>query len=241
MCTISWILSPGGYQVFFNRDEQRRRPLALRPEIINHSSGIKSLMPIDPKGNGSWVAVNNVGITVALLNFYQGRLPKGRLYSRGQIVKKAAACRSADEVEALIGGLPMHKYAPFSLLAFERHKPQGPKLIRWDGRSKTVGLGESPLISSGFDFEGVVAKRLEQYKRVAEKGLTTSSLHSFHSSHLPEKGAYSVCMHREDAETVSYTQVSVADTIDMTYCPGAPCKVSSHDYLSYSLDYFQSA
>jgi hypothetical protein len=45
-----------------------------------------------------------------------------------------------------------------------------------------------------------------------------------HRSHGTERGPYSTCMHREDAATVSYTEVTVSrQRADMSYTPGTPC------------------
>lgn len=35
MCSVTWSLSETGYQVFFNRDEQKSRALALAPAIYD--------------------------------------------------------------------------------------------------------------------------------------------------------------------------------------------------------------
>ena len=51
-----------------------------------------------------------------------------------------------------------------------------------------------------------------------------------HSSHDPEPGAYSVCMHRDDAVTVSMTLVEVSgDTATMRYHDGSPCQSHSSE------------
>lgn len=42
-----------------------------------------------------------------------------------------------------------------------------------------------------------------------------------HHSHRPERGPYSTCMHRENASTVSYTEVTVSwQAASMRYVPG---------------------
>jgi hypothetical protein len=49
-------------------------------------------------------------------------------------------------------------------------------------------------------------------------------LRQMHKSHLPERGAFSVCVHREDAATLSYTEIEIASlTVSMHYHDGAPC------------------
>jgi hypothetical protein len=52
-----------------------------------------------------------------------------------------------------------------------------------------------------------------------------SQLRRLHCSHQPERGAFSVCMHRDDAETVSYTEIIAGqDGARMRHAAGALCK-----------------
>ena len=46
MCSVSWLLEKKGYQVFFNRDEQKSRALALPPKKYT-LDGVDVLMPLD--------------------------------------------------------------------------------------------------------------------------------------------------------------------------------------------------
>jgi hypothetical protein len=49
-------------------------------------------------------------------------------------------------------------------------------------------------------------------------------LSDFHRSHRPSRSAYSACMHRTDAETISFSRITVeADSIEFHYYPHAPC------------------
>jgi len=49
-------------------------------------------------------------------------------------------------------------------------------------------------------------------------------LRRLHRSHLPERGPFSICMHRSDAATVSYTEVAVSgQRATMRYKLGPYC------------------
>ncbi|HEX5085378.1 MAG TPA: hypothetical protein VFY40_25355, partial [Blastocatellia bacterium] len=49
-------------------------------------------------------------------------------------------------------------------------------------------------------------------------------LDKFHSSHFPAASAYSTCMHRDDARTVSFSKVNVSqDGIEFFYHADSPC------------------
>ena len=90
MCTLTYLLNERGYELFFNRDEQRSRLLAEPPKLnkVNKSHG--AIYPIDPQGGGTWIAVNEQGLSLALLNNYQAPLSNNdnhnKSISRGQLI-----------------------------------------------------------------------------------------------------------------------------------------------------------
>ncbi|WP_086932772.1 NRDE family protein [Agarilytica rhodophyticola] len=230
MCTVSWLVADTGYHVFFNRDEQKTRAAAIPPKVIQDSD-IRAVMPIDPVGQGTWCASNENGLTFALLNFYQGRWPKGRLISRGQIVRDCAACASIDEARELVSNLNLSKYAPFSLLLFspEQEIDNGVAMLRWNGRQLEEILQKSPLISSSVRYDEVFAARMSVYRDMIGDGAeqTEDSFLAMHASHFPSKSALSMCMHREDAQTVSFSHIHVcADTVCYRYSDGPLCNTS---------------
>ncbi len=232
MCTISWLIRPSGYRVFFNRDEQKSRPRARVPGIQQENS-VDAIMPIDPQGGGTWVAVNAYGLTFALLNFYQGRLPKGRLISRGQLVKACAGFNTAKDAIAYIESLNLAKYAPFSLLCFEPEENRTHVvLLRWDGKKILRSEEHCPLISSAVRYDEVYSSRISVYHDVmgelpsvdASEERHEGDYVRLHQSHAPNRSAESICMHRDDAETVSFSQINVdAEHIEFYYADGAPC------------------
>lgn len=231
MCTVSWFADASGYHVFFNRDEQKSRPIAQPPRVFHSESG-NYVMPVDPLGGGSWISVNQCGLTVALLNFYQGKTPKGELVSRGLIVKELAVCKEVDEAVTQLYTFDLQTFAPFTILLISQNQlshHSRARALRWDGRELLDFASASPLISSAFDFKHVSKQRLELYRAKISPGHGKS--HSvdehcaFHSSHLPTASAYSVCMHREDAQTVSFCHICVGDReIVFNYTDGPPCE-----------------
>lgn len=242
MCTISWLFSSSGYHVFFNRDERRARPLAI-PPCIKEENKVKAIMPIDPKGSGTWCAVNEYGFTFALLNFYQGRLPKGRLMSRGKLVRACAGFDSVEKALAYLRSQNHAKIAPYSLLCFSpsihSNRPSlsssnpGVRMIRWDGKVLTdterKADQEGPLMSSAVNYEQVFASRLNVYHEIigstAAPESQVSDFLRLHASHSPERSAQSVCMHRDEAHTVSFSHIEVGlSEINYSYADGAPCK-----------------
>ena len=67
MCTISWIHDKDGYQLLCNRDEKLTRKSALEPRLAVRN-GTRFLAPVDGDFGGTWIATNEFGVSVCLLN-----------------------------------------------------------------------------------------------------------------------------------------------------------------------------
>ncbi len=191
------------------------------------------LSPIDPLGGGTWLSTNTFGLSLALLNYYQGRMPKGKLRSRGHIVKALAACRTQEDVVQALEAFPLAKYAPFSLLLFaDLKQARGAPLLRWSGRELTISEHCSPLISSAKYYDEVYSARLQVYQSIigGSAAYTPEQFYSLHKNHGGGSGdAKSICMHRADAATVSLSHIHVDLQQRQTrfrYWDGAPCSVT---------------
>lgn len=232
MCTASWLLDKTGYQVFFNRDEQIGRARALPPTEFTSEQNIHFLMPVDPVGKGSWIATNEHGLTLCLLNFYQGQTPSGDLVSRGQLVKSYAHYSDAETLIANFTKLSLDRYAPFTLVVFDAQlsSEQGHvKALQWNGKTLVDSLPLPPLISSAVDADRVRASRRNLFAKFNTIEESTTSRLLFHHSHEPMQGHCSPCMHRDDAQTVSFTHVIVTKTdIRVNYQDGSPCQQSPY-------------
>jgi hypothetical protein len=103
-------------------------------------------------------------------------------------------------------------------------------VLEWDGSAKThLGFGEAcmPLISSSIDPEGVAERRRRDLIRcrLQAGALDARVLEQFHGSHGALAGAYSTCMHRQDAETVSFSRIMVTPAwVEFFYSAGSPCR-----------------
>lgn len=67
MCTVSWLHKAKGYVLLCNRDERHTRKPALGPRI-SERNGISFIAPVDGDHGGSWIGVNQFGLTLCLLN-----------------------------------------------------------------------------------------------------------------------------------------------------------------------------
>jgi hypothetical protein len=114
------------------------------------------------------------------------------------------------------------------------------------------------LTSSSFDTEAVKRIRAEEFARLAGESsplperttrpgasesqhylgahspapgavcCSATRLQEFHGSHAPSRSAYSPCMHRPDAATISLTLICIRGRCSrFTYLPAAPCEFAT--------------
>jgi transport and Golgi organization protein 2 len=228
MCTVTFIARRRGYYLAMNRDEKLARPAGFPPKkkMVN---GRAVIFPSDP-GGGTWIALNDQGATLALINWYSitARIDRNAL-SRGEVVNSTSAASSSDSADATLLALPLNRINPFRLVAVF---PATSEIVEWRWNLKQlVRMNHrwkiQQWISSGFD-EPAAQRVRGTIFRLAQKQETSESLgwlRRLHGSHLPEVGPCSTCMHRDDAATVSYTEISVSRFGGtMRYHPGAPCR-----------------
>ena len=227
MCTVSFLPTKAGYHVAMNRDEKRTRVTALPPEtvIVN---GVRAVYPREPAG-GTWVSVNEGRITLALINWHRiKREPKEAPLSRGQIIVRLAGASSTDEVSEGLRTLSLRRFRPFRLIGVV---PTEHRVKEWRWDLDRLEVREQPWqkqhwFSSGFDEREAESQRAVVCNRWAEStGLSPADLRQLHQSHAPARGPFSICMHRSDAVTLSYTEIAVtARSVTMRYFAGAPCE-----------------
>lgn len=229
MCTVTFAPRDAGYNLAMNRDEKWSRIAGLPPkqEFVD---GRAVLFPSEP-GGGTWIALNDSGASFALINSYSvtARVA-GQGVSRGEVVKSVSACTTGDLVEAELGKLPLHRVNPFRIIGVF---PADRTIIEWSWNLKQLARTihrwkAQQWISSGFD-EATAQQIRGDIFRQAQWQLDSGSLEwlrRLHGSHSPHRGAFSTCVHRADAGTVSYTEISVSTReARMDYHPVAPCRV----------------
>ena len=228
MCTVSWVHQANGYHLLCNRDEKRTRGIAAAPRVFE-CGGVRYVAPMDPDHGGTWIAVNEYGIGLCLLNGHAG--PAGAR-SRGLVIPELTWAACIDDCALLLRNMDLAGYAPFTLLML------GPRrqaiVARWDGatlEANPAADNHVPLTSSSFDPEGVRRVRLNEFTRhTGGRPFEPSDLYRFHSCHGFSPDAYSPCMHRADAETVSFSWAVVSPReVRFLYLPVAPCRHSRGD------------
>jgi hypothetical protein len=89
VCTLTVIpQTSGSVRIAFNRDESRTRPAGLPPSLQRIGSRA-AVMPTDPLSGGTWLAVNDAGLALAVLNVNptdRARNAPKPLRSRGAVI-----------------------------------------------------------------------------------------------------------------------------------------------------------
>lgn len=234
MCTLTWLRSGEGYELFFNRDESRTRLPALPPRA-QRCAGVEFLCPLDADAGGTWLGVNAFGMSVGLLNGRADAPAPAAPRSRGLLVLELLDAVDSAEVAERLARAELARTRAFRLIALE----PGAELldVSWDGRELRLarrGDDAQPVSSSSLDPEGAAQSRAAAWAEVLARGTPDAHVHeAFHRGHVPERGALSTCMHRPEAVTVSLTRTRVrADRVELGYGPGSPCAGAAFDWLA---------
>lgn len=246
MCTATWLpldgsTEPSSYALLFNRDESRLRGRATTPSVFRAEPGVPWLLaPRDADAGGTWIAANEHGLTVALLNRYRDaeRIvpPADRTRSRGLLVLDLAIATEIGDVGDELRRQELDRYPAFTVLVAA--PGARPTQIHWTGRDLIGPLPvDWPVSSSGLDARAASAARRELWREIRgdEAGTLEQAL-ELHRSHRPERGALSPCMHRFVASTVSLTVVRVdAKQVSMAYADGPPCEIALGETVTLPL------
>jgi hypothetical protein len=214
MCTVTWRRNPRGYQIFFNRDELKTREPAT-PPALNQLNGVRYLAPADGRAGGTWLAVNERGLSLGLLNFWEPGKPAALSgeKSRGLVIASLIDARTQEEIAERLHLHNLAPYGPFFLLAWAPDRPV--HWHKWDGFRRTASIlrdEDIPVTTSSFEPEAVEAARRARFAQMVTRTgpVTDLALAEYHRSTDSRGGAFSVFMTRPDAMTVSYSRVTVS-------------------------------
>jgi hypothetical protein len=239
MCTMTWVVKDGGYELFFNRDERVSRSRAELPSI-QQVDEVQYLSPTDADAGGTWIAANQFGITVCLLNHYEFEqiVTYKQWTSRGEIVRSFATTKDLAVVEQRFFQLDLEDYRAFRMFVIDRDGSN--RLCVWDGHKARIEVNvATPKSSSSVDAKHVKSLRKQLFREMdLHNSKDSSHFIKYHSSHVPTMSMDSVCMHREDANTVSFSHVKVcSESVKFAYADGAPCRATLGKPLRISLLY----
>jgi hypothetical protein len=227
MCSVTFWPRRRGYLLAMNRDEQRTRITGLPPGRF--AVGDRTVAHPREPGGGTWISVNDRGAAFALVNWYAIPLGASRpVASRGEVVLALRDCTDSDGAAARLRQLPLPRMNPFRVIGIFESERLAHEW-RWDLRELAClrhDWAPRQWLSSGHNelaAQKIRAATFESVRAEDDAGSVTW-LRRLHASHGPEPGPFSICMHRAEAATVSYTEIEVTGTTaDMRHCGGSPC------------------
>ncbi len=233
MCTLSVITRDDGYYLAMNRDERLTRGAAMPPSQVNLKRTV-AVYPRD-KAGGTWVASNNHGIALALLNWNDVQRPgPEKIRSRGDVIPTLIGLASRDEVQEALPTLDWQGIWPFCLVGvFAREKTISE--WRWDQRrmeSQVHAWKPRHWFSSSLSDEQASVQRGTVCAAAWDLDDAGSLpwLRRLHTSHVNGPGPFSVCVHREKVETLSYSEITcLPKRVEFNYFAGSPCSKQEFD------------
>ncbi len=227
MCTLTFIPKPQGYLLGMNRDERLTREPALAPVAITNA-GLSAVYPRESSG-GTWIGSNAAGITFALLNQNPGPQSQVKERSRGEIIPAILSSSRFPVAMRRFQHVDLRGLLPFVLVGIFPAE-QIISQCQWDGNELKflrIGWDVRHWFSSGVSDE--MARKVrgstcyEAWRR-RDAG-SAEWLRGLHASHSPVRGSFSICVHRPDVPTVSYTEVALSGgDLTMRYHAGHPCQ-----------------
>jgi hypothetical protein len=238
MCSVSFLPRNDGFVLAMNRDERLSRVSGLPPGE-HRRDGLLMLYPRELSG-GTWIGVNSTGMAFSLINWYsQPDCAHGTPLSRGEVVRTLLSARDSKAAGTLLRELPLKRMNPFRLMAVSLAERS---LTEWhsgcgDLEPFDLSWKRHHWFSSSLDEGKANQVRRRVCARMHGDFFDLPLLRKLHRSHAPTAGPFSLCMHRDDACTVSYTEINVRGAMATTYyVAGPPCSRSPRFKASLGLD-----
>ena len=229
MCTVTFIPRNDGFYLAMNRDERIARSSASPPAVFGEEL-VESIYPLDGE-KGTWIAANRIGVAFALLNWNDTQVLHQKNRTRGSVIPALLGSACDHATESALRQLDLDGVLPFRLVGIF---PADESVIEWGWDQRSIQRNTFPWTtrqwcSSSLSDATATATRkqaLEQKLTECHAGSLTW-LRQLHSSHDDSRLAFSHCVHRQEVETVSYTElVCSGQGIECNYLGGSPCKTN---------------
>jgi hypothetical protein len=232
MCTLTVVTNTKTYRMAMNRDEKITLSAGLPPEIHEFDPA-RAIYPTDGNG-GTWFAVNEYGITLGLLNWNDvaARVigpPKTR--SRGRVIPGLIGSQSLADMHDVIRLSTFGGMLPFRMVGVFPFEQQ---IWEWRWDATQLGVQVHGWKSQHWFSSSVSDKQAERLRgtvcgsaeRESDAG-SVSWLRRLHGSHTGGPGPFSLCVHREDVKTLSYSEIVVTPGhVQMGHFCGSPCTMA---------------
>jgi len=241
MCTLTVVTGNGEYLMAMNRDEKIARGAGL-PPAIREFDGSRVIYPSEGNG-GTWLATNEYGIALALLNWNDiaphGRDAKRR--RRGRVIPTLIDSRSLSDLHEVFSVSNFVGMMPFRLVGVF---PSEQEIWEWRWDSAQIDFDVHAWESRHWFSSSLSDERAESLRgaacRVARHESDAGSvrwLRRLQASHAGGPGPFSLCVHREDVKTLSYTEVVLSSgSVRMCHFRGSPCTINPADSTEIEIE-----
>jgi hypothetical protein len=234
MCTLSVITRNYGYLLGMNRDERITRGAGLFPEI-HAFTDTKTISPSVGDG-GSWIAANEYGIALAVLNWnvvISADIVSRKSRSRGLLIPALIGSRTLPALQGALAVLSLKGTMPFRLVAV---CPSEKKVGEWRWDSVQMEFVSHEWQARHWFSSSLSDREADRLRGTACRDAwsqpdagTAPWLRRLHASHSYASGPFSVCVHRSDVQTLSYSEVDCTPAaIRMRHSVGSPCTMPPH-------------
>ena len=229
MCTLSVIPRDNGYLLGMNRDERIARGAGLPPQV-REFAGARAIYPTDGHG-GTWLGVNEDAVALALLNWTDlssQALHTKKRRSRGVLIPALIGSSTLSALRAALASMTVEGILPFRLVGVF---PSERKIAEWRWNSVQIESLLHPWEARNW-FSSSLWNTLAGHLRGAacrnawsEPDAGSSPwLRRLHASHTDASGAFSLCVHRPEVRTLSYSEIDCSfAAIRMKHSVGSPC------------------
>jgi hypothetical protein len=244
MCTLTVVTGNDTYVMAMNRDEKIARGAGLPPEI-HEFDGTKAFYPSDGDG-GTWLATNEYGIALALLNWndiapYSTAATRKR--SRGRVIPALIDSRSLADLHEVFDVSNFRGMMPFRLVGVF---PPEQEIWEWCWDSARLDFHVHAWEARHWFSSSLSDGRAESLRgaacRTARHEFDAGSvpwLRRLQASHIG--GPFSLCVHREEVKTLSYTEVMIkSGSVSMSHFRGSPCMMSPADSVEIEIERAQN-
>ena len=231
MCTLTVVTGSETYLMAMNRDEKIARGAGALPEI-HEFDGTKAIYPSDGDG-GTWFATNEYGIALALLN-WNDVAPHGihaKTRSRGRVIPALIDSRSLWDLHAVFRVPNFTGMLPFRLIGVF---PSEREIWEWRWDSTQLEFQVHEWKPRHWFSSSLSDHRAGSLRGLACRDAQLESdqgsvpwVRRLHASHAGGPGPFSLCVHRSDVRTLSYSEVMVTPTsVQVGHFLGSPCTMT---------------
>jgi len=228
MCTLTVVTGNDTYLMAMNRDEKIARGAGAPAEMYEFDK-TRAICPHNGAG-GTWIAANEYGIGLALLN-WNAITPHGAAFkkrSRGQVIPALVDSRSLWDLHAVFNASNFTRMLPFRLIGVF---PSERQIWEWRWDSTRLEFQVHEWKSRHWFSSSLSDDQAETLRGLACRDAQHDSdvgsvlwLRRLHASHRGGPGPFSLCVHREDVKTLSYSEIMVTPGhVQMGHFRGSPC------------------